>query len=118
VITYLTDSPKPPPSRITLTLSAANAARQALFVVTGEGKAPVLQEILDQDSKTYPAGLGGFYLLSSNLLRTRNIIDDSGLQCNARMEFISSWTLVLLNRFLNLMFREFYKLSIGCEFGK
>ena len=58
MIASLTDSPKSPPSRITLTLSAVNAAKRALFVVTGQGKAPVLKEILENNSQEYPAGLG------------------------------------------------------------
>ncbi len=35
----VTDSPKPPPERITLTLSALNRSRAVWFVASGEGKA-------------------------------------------------------------------------------
>ncbi len=57
-IRSLTDSPKPPPCRITFTLELLEAARHAVFVVTGAAKAPVLQEILDRGSLAYPAALG------------------------------------------------------------
>ena len=44
-VSYLTDSPKPPPSRITLTLPTILAAKDVFFVVTGEGKADAISHI-------------------------------------------------------------------------
>ncbi|KAJ1568876.1 6-phosphogluconolactonase, partial [Cladochytrium tenue] len=55
-VTYLTDSPKPPPSRITLTYPVLNAARSVVFVTTGESKADVLVKIL-RDREPFPSGL-------------------------------------------------------------
>lgn len=53
----LDDSPKPPPSRITLTYPVVNNARNNLFVVTGEGKAETVQKILER-KEDFPAGKG------------------------------------------------------------
>ncbi|CAD5228955.1 unnamed protein product [Bursaphelenchus okinawaensis] len=53
----ITDSPKPPSKRITVTLPLLNNARSVVFISTGGGKAQVLKEILDEDSNKYPAGL-------------------------------------------------------------
>lgn len=40
------DSPKPPPTRITLTLAALQRARQVWFVVAGDDKADAVQRAL------------------------------------------------------------------------
>jgi 6-phosphogluconolactonase len=40
------DSPKPPPQRITMTLSTLNKSRQAVFIITGEAKADLLARFL------------------------------------------------------------------------
>jgi 6-phosphogluconolactonase len=53
---FITDSPKPPPERITLTYPVLNRAKNIIFVVTGSAKSQVLKEILDEN-KEYPAGM-------------------------------------------------------------
>jgi 6-phosphogluconolactonase len=55
-IAYIEDSPKPPPERITMTLPVINNAKYCVFVATGENKADVIKEILE-DKKPYPAGM-------------------------------------------------------------
>ncbi len=51
----ITDSPKPPPNRVTLTYPVINNAAACIFVCTGEGKKDVVSAILD-DGTDYPAG--------------------------------------------------------------
>lgn len=55
-IAYIGDSPKPPPERITMTLPLINNSKSCVFVATGEGKAQVVRDILN-DNKPLPAGL-------------------------------------------------------------
>lgn len=51
----ITDSPKPPASRITLTYPVINSAQNCVFVSTGEGKKEILKKILE-DKEDFPAG--------------------------------------------------------------
>ncbi|XP_037966841.2 6-phosphogluconolactonase [Plutella xylostella] len=42
----ITDSPKPPPERVTLTYPVINSARNCIFAITGAGKADMVKRIL------------------------------------------------------------------------
>lgn len=54
----ISDSPKPPKARITLSLPVVHAAHKIAFVATGEGKREVLQKIFDsEEGRTLPCGL-------------------------------------------------------------
>jgi 6-phosphogluconolactonase len=57
LVASLDDSPKPPPSRITLTLPAIQKAKRALFLVMGEAKASVVREAIEDASSSLPAAL-------------------------------------------------------------
>lgn len=48
----VSDAPKPPPERVTLTLPAINHARQICFVATGANKAPALAQIFGTPAAT------------------------------------------------------------------
>ncbi|ESK98413.1 6-phosphogluconolactonase [Moniliophthora roreri MCA 2997] len=54
-VAYLEDSPKPPPKRITLTFPVVNHAARVIFVATGEGKADILNQVLDNPETGLPA---------------------------------------------------------------
>lgn len=46
-VTFLTDSPKPPPERITFTLPAINSASNVAVVVAGEAKSEAVHLAID-----------------------------------------------------------------------
>ncbi len=53
----ITDSPKPPPERITLSLAVLRAARGCLLLATGAGKADAVSAMLGDESRHVPASL-------------------------------------------------------------
>ncbi len=59
-VSFLSDSPKPPPSRITLTLGAVNHARHVAFLCAGAEKAPMVHTILKTSGSLPCQVRGGF----------------------------------------------------------
>lgn len=53
----LRDSPKPPPERITLSLTVLRAARECVLLATGAGKADTVNAMLAEPSRHVPASL-------------------------------------------------------------
>ncbi len=43
----VSNSPKPPPERITFSLPVVNAAKEVVFVALGAGKAEIVQRVLE-----------------------------------------------------------------------
>ncbi|XP_073024760.1 probable 6-phosphogluconolactonase 2 isoform X1 [Primulina eburnea] len=54
-VTFITDSPKPPPERITFTLPVINSASNVAVVVTGVGKAEAAHLAIDNIGPESPA---------------------------------------------------------------
>ncbi|KAG8904693.1 suppressor of los1-1 [Tulasnella sp. 403] len=54
-VVHISDSPKPPPKRITLTLPVINHAAKVAFVATGEGKQDTLSQVLDRPEDGLPS---------------------------------------------------------------
>ena len=54
-VAYTTDSPKPPPRRLTLTFPVINHAARVAFVVSGAAKADTLKTVLDHPEEGLPA---------------------------------------------------------------
>ena len=54
IVAPISDSPKPPPCRVTLTYPVINNAKACIFVCTGEGKKDIVRQILDEKAD-YPA---------------------------------------------------------------
>lgn len=56
LVTFVTDSPKPPPERVTLTLNTINQTKYKLAVITGESKSTIVKEVIEEKNTTYPIG--------------------------------------------------------------
>ncbi|VVC95757.1 unnamed protein product [Leptidea sinapis] len=54
MVAPITDSPKPPPERITLTYPVINNARNCIFAVCGSGKSEIIKRIF-KDKENLPA---------------------------------------------------------------
>lgn len=54
-VAYITDSPKPPPRRLTLTFPVINHASRVAFVASGATKADTLHTVLDKPEEGLPA---------------------------------------------------------------
>lgn len=55
LVTAVSDSPKPPPVRLTMTLRLLNAAQELHFLVAGSAKQPAFSKILTQEDANLPA---------------------------------------------------------------
>lgn len=53
-VSAITDSPKPPPARVTLTIGTINFGKNVAFIITGRAKAEIVRSIVEGDEK-YPA---------------------------------------------------------------
>ncbi|KAL2233499.1 probable 6-phosphogluconolactonase 2 isoform X1 [Sesamum indicum] len=54
-VTFITDSPKPPPERITFTLPVINSASNVVVVATGRSKADIVHLVFDEFYSELPA---------------------------------------------------------------
>ncbi|CAA20749.1 putative 6-phosphogluconolactonase [Schizosaccharomyces pombe] len=68
----VTDSPKPPKDRITLTLPVVTHAQAIAFVTTGAGKKDILPIVIEDFTSKLPSAL----ITRNNLTRTSWFVDD------------------------------------------
>ena len=72
IVVPITDSPKPPSSRITLTLDSINTSAEVVFIATGEAKASKLLEILAPEESR--SKLDTCSVLPPMLIRPRQLL--------------------------------------------
>lgn len=77
LISYISDSPKPPPRRITFTFPVLEKATSIAFVAEGAGKAPILQDIFGNKSSKLPSKLVNDLNTGVDVLW---FVDDSAIQ--------------------------------------
>jgi len=54
-VSFVTDSPEPPPERITFTLPVINSAANVIMVVTGADKADTMRKLMGEERGSLPA---------------------------------------------------------------
>lgn len=64
VVTYITDSPKPPPCRLTLTRPVLATATTTIVLATGEAKRDVLHRLVSGDATLPAYGLPGLVVVT------------------------------------------------------
>lgn len=75
LIAPITDSPKPPPCRITFTYPLLGRARASIFVITGAGKAEALKTVMQQrNSKAEPQSSEFKAFLPSSRVRSQRMM--------------------------------------------
>ena len=56
LVTFVKDSPKPPPERVTLTLNTINQSKYKFVVITGESKSAIVKQVIQDKNTNYPNG--------------------------------------------------------------
>ncbi len=64
LVAHISDSPKPPPDRITLTRALLATARRAVLLAMGEGKRNALERLLAGDARLPAHGLPGLIIVT------------------------------------------------------
>jgi 6-phosphogluconolactonase len=64
LVAHISDSPKPPPDRITLTRPLLATARRSVLLAMGEGKRNALERLLTGDSRLPACGLPGLFIVT------------------------------------------------------
>lgn len=57
IVAPVSDSPKPPPARVTLTFPVINNARAVAFACTGDAKAAVIKDVFENPNSSLPGAL-------------------------------------------------------------